>query len=336
MTDGTTAPPQYDERPIFDLYAAHMHYRVVEIALRIGMFEALREPGDVVLLCKKLSIGRRAAEVLLAVLAASGLVDLSSPDARLTGIAREYLLEDSPFFKGSVFHLIPDEEFAALRDVHLRDDFPRPITQQWLAGKVFQPERQAKNMHAHTFAAGTVFAQHARFDSIENLLDVAGGAGTISIALARRHPRLRCTVMDLPGMALPAQDLIRKHSITPQVQFLGADMFAGSWRDGFDAVLFSNIFHDWDSLRCIELARRAFSSLVAGGRVFVIEMLLNEMRDGPIGPALFSAMMLFRMEGKQLTMSQLNALLATAGFSEVENIADFGYYSLISAVKPKA
>lgn len=73
-----------------------------------------------------------------------------------------------------------------------------------------------------------------------------------------------------------------------------------------------------------------------GGRIFVIEILLNEMADGPIGAALFSAMMLFRMEGKQLTMSQLNALLENAGFSQVENIAGFNYYSLISAVKPKA
>ena len=190
-------------------------------------------------------------------------------------------------------------------------------------------------MHALTFAAGAAFAEHPNFDSIENLLDVAGGAGTLSIALARRRARLKCIVMDLPGMALPARELIQKYSIAAQVQFLGVDMFAAPWSGGYDAVLFSNIFHDWDSRKCAELARRAFSSLVGGGRLFVIEMLLNETKDGPLGAALFSAMMLFRMEGKQLTMSELSALLTTAGFSKAENIADFGYYSLISAVKPR-
>lgn len=327
--------PQYDERPIFDLYAAHMHSWVVEIALRIGMFEALREPHDIVFLCKKLSIGRRAAESLLAVLAASGLVDLYPADVRLTGIAREYMLEESPFFKGSVFCLIPDEEFALLRDVHLRDDTLRPVTQQWLAGKVYEPEKQAKTMHALSFAAGAVFAQHPTFDSIQELLDVAGGAGSISVALARRRPRLRCTVMDLPGMTLPAQELIRKNAVAAQVQFLGADMFGSPWPGGYDAILFSNIFHDWDNRKCLELARRAFSSLALGGRIFIIEILLNEMENGPIGAALFSAMMLLRMEGKQLTLSQLKALLENVGFSQVENIDGFGYYSLISAVKPR-
>lgn len=325
--------PRYDERPVFDLFAAYMQSQVIEIALRVGVFEALREPSDIPSLCRRLSVGERAAETILTVLAACGMVDLSDTDIRLKGIAREYFLRDSPFFKGSMFGSISNEQLDLLRRAYLQDGSARPTTQQWLAGQVVQPEKQAETMHAHTFAVATVFARHPAFASVRNLLDVGGGAGTVSIALARQNPSLHCTVMDLPPMRSVSIKQVDKYAVAGQVAFRAADMFTSAWGTGYDAILLSNVFHNWERDRCIQLAKNAFGALSYGGRIFVNEMLLNENKDGPMGAALLSAMMLFHMKGRQFTLSELTTLVEEASFTEVERIASFGYYTLLMASK---
>jgi ubiquinone/menaquinone biosynthesis C-methylase UbiE len=322
--------PLHDERPIFDLFASHFQTRVVETAVRLGIFDALCTPLSVASLRQRIAIGEQATEAIVSVLAASGLITNESGQLALTPIAREYLTSDSPFFKGDMFNLISDDELRLMREVHFQDGRARPATSQWLAGTVHKPDQQAKHMHAHTYAAASAMGRHAAFGEVRNLLDVAGGAGTVSIAIAQQNPTLRCTVMDLPGMAEASSRLIAKHGVADRVTFVGKNMFEDTWPTGFDAVMFSNIFHDWTRPRCVALAHAAYSSLPAGGRVFVNEMLLNENKTGPLGPALFSMMMLLRMEGKQFTQRELTSLLEEAGFSSVETIAQFGYYSLIT------
>src|SRR5688572_11676326 len=114
--------PHADERAVFDIHAAAIHAVSVEIALRIGMFEALREPltaGDI---AARLLIGRRGTEILLAVLASTRLVRAVGDRYRLTDLARDYLLADSPFFKGALFQTLPADKMELIRAVRLQDE----------------------------------------------------------------------------------------------------------------------------------------------------------------------------------------------------------------------
>jgi 3-hydroxy-5-methyl-1-naphthoate 3-O-methyltransferase len=330
----TTRVPTCDERPIFDLFAAQMQSRVTEIALRIGLFEVLREPCRVSSLCEMVRIGRRAADALLAVLASCELVELTGSFIHLTDIAREYLLVDSPFFKGHLFHTINDNELDLLRNVHLQDHFMRPTTRQWLGGRVLNPDRQAEIMHAHTFAAATAFARERIFCHARSLLDVAGGSGSFSIALTAMNSELRCTIMDLPEMEPAARSVINRFAAGDVVTFKGLEMFSNEWPANFDAVLLSNVLHDWSHQRCALLVAKAYQAVQPGGRVFINEMLLQEDGLGPRGTALFSVMMLLQTEGRQFTFSELSSLLQSSGFVEVTTVSVFGYYSLISARRP--
>jgi hypothetical protein len=326
--------PHYDERRAFDLHAAGIHAVSVEIALRIGMFEILREPIAAADIAERLLIGQRGTEILLAVLASSGLASAVDDRYVLTGLAREYFLPDSPFFKGALFQTLSADKLELIRMMRLQDGLARPQTTCWLAGRVQRPREQGERMHAHTFAAATAFARDPLFAESTHILDIAGGVGTFSIALAQRHPHLQCTVMDLPGMAAEAREYIDRFGVANRVGFVDRNMFAEPWDRGYDAVVFSNIFHDWEAFRCAELARRACDVLPSGGRVFVNEVLLDETRDGPLGAALFSASMLLNTQGRQLTFAELECLLRRGGFDHVERRRSFGYYSLITAVRP--
>ena len=120
------------------------------------------------------------------------------------------------------------------------------------------------------------------------------------------------------------------HRVTTQ----GADMFDDPWPAGHDAVLFGNIFHDWDRDSCARLAGLAFSALEPGGHILLHEMPLSEGKDGPLTVACLSVAMLMHEKGKQYTTSELAELLAGAGFVDVARCPSHAYYHLISARKP--
>ena len=63
-------------------------------------------------------------------------------------------------------------------------------------------------------------------------------------------------------------------------------------------------------------------------------MPLAETRDGPLTVACFSVAMLLYEKGKQYTLSELEEMLAAAGFVDFESAESHGYYHLISARKP--
>jgi len=188
-------------------------------------------------------------------------------------------------------------------------------------------------MHAMTLPAASRLAEQPVFDRIRRLLDVAGGSGSLSLAIASRHPEVRCTVMDLKPVCRIAERHVRDRGLSDQITVTARDMFKNPWLSGFDGLLFGNIFHDWDLESCGFLARRAFDALEPGGTICLHEMLLNEKKDGPLTVALCPVAMLLHEKGKQFTPSELETLLADAGFRNIQVTRSFGYYSLVTAAK---
>ena len=65
-------------------------------------------------------------------------------------------------------------------------------------------------MHSLGFPAAMGMARLGVFAEVRRLLDIGGGSGCFSIALAGRHPALHCTVLDLPPVCtLANQQIIR-------------------------------------------------------------------------------------------------------------------------------
>ena len=52
-------------------------------------------------------------------------------------------------------------------------------------------------MHSHSQPAALGLAGSSRFEGARRLLDVGGGSGCFSIALAQQWPQLRCSILEL-------------------------------------------------------------------------------------------------------------------------------------------
>ncbi len=310
------------------------------MADELGLFSLLDEhPADLSAIATQLRLVPRSVEALLAVLAASDFLVKRMGVFHLTDVARTYLLPESKFYWLQMLRQTGTGQAAAdllmerLRTENLGPD--DPISRRWERGEMTPEDARWSNrrMHSHSLPAAVGLARNGDFQGVRRLLDVAGGSGCFSIALALQHPSLRCTVADLPPVAADTRTYIARYGCADRVDTYPFNMFSDPWPAGYDAIFFSNVFHDWDAQRRADLAERSFAALPPGGRIFLHEMLLNDTSDGPLPAALFSVMML-GTRGKQFSAPELNTLLSSAGFAQMKVTPTYAYHSLVSATRP--
>ena len=334
-------PPTCSDSILWELWLSRLHLPALVAADEMGVFPYLaHHPSSSDEVAQALEITPRGAEALLGVLAGLELVRKQAGRFHLTITAQQYLLPASPYYWGDVFRAYrsaPDRHSPDRMVANLRAE---PATQQsrvsddWAMGNV--PQGQAElltgMMHGHTFPSAMGMAASVPLNDIESVLDVGGGSGCCSIALAYHHPKMTCTVLDLPPVCDAAAAFITEHGLTDRVKTHAADFFRDPWPTGHQAVLFSNVLHDWDTQQCQTLLQRAFEYLPQHGVVLVHEMLLDDAATH-LPASAFSLQMAVGTQGAQFTGSQLTDLLNDAGFQRVQLIHTFGHFWTAMATK---
>lgn len=335
MTRAFPSPPPVDDRALYDLQYRRFAAPMAALAQEAGLCELLLErPRTTGEVADALGVTRRAAEAMVAVVAALGFARRTGGNRfALTDFGSTYLLPASPF--GRRLCREDDPTLQELRGAFRSGEPAAPLAVAMEALPEAEVREFIGRMHALTLPAAGSLARQPVFVGVERLLDVGAGSGSLSAAVAAAHPGVRCTLLDLPEVCAIAAENIRGYGLEDRVVTCPADMFRDPWPPGHDAALFGNIFHDWDPPSCARLARRAFEALEPGGRILLHEMPLAESRDGPLTVACFSVAMLLYEKGKQYTLSELEEMLAAAGFVGFESVESHGYYHLVSARKPE-
>ena len=329
--------PIVDKQALEELIASRRALSTVALAQELDFFSTIANGTFTInQVADWLNLSSRAAEAMVAVIAASGFLS-TEPDLhfRLTDLTRTYLLPESVFYQGLV---VPktDTLLCQLREAFLQtDDEPlEPFAVEMANLPLVQVENFIDRMHKMTLPAGSKLAQQPIFARIENLLDVGGGSGSLSLAIASFNPKIHCTILDLSSVCEIADRNIRQYNLSNQIDTIATDIFRDRWPPNVDGILFGNIFHDWDLDTCYQLAKKSFDALRQGGWVCLHEMLLNESKDGPLVTACMSIAMILHERGKQYTSTELSSILTAVGFSDFKVTSVFGYYSLVTARKP--
>ena len=84
---------------------------------------------------------------------------------------------------------------------------------------------------------------------------------------------------------------------------------------GADAILLSNILHDWDEPQCAQLVQRCADALPAGGRLLIHDVFLDDDLAGPLPIALYSAALFTLTEGRAYSAREFQGWLTEAGLS---------------------
>jgi acetylserotonin N-methyltransferase len=333
--------PTADDRILWDLHLSGFPQAAVLAADELGVFKSLADaPADITTFAARTGLSERAVRALLPMLAAMGFLVTRGGVYSITHSARDFLLPGSPYYWGPVLEYLrrlPPPHTELVKTLKGTDKIEDTPLNAWETGEMPEPVARMVTayMHSHSLAAAVAMARAPVLRGVRRLLDVGGGSGCYSIALAQADARIHCVILELSAVCNAAKDYIAAGGVTDRVTTVAANMFRDAWPEGYDGLLFSNIFHDWDYSTCRTLAARAFQALEPGGRIFLHEALLDDTRDGPLTTAAFSIQMLIGTRGQQFTLADLAGILQGAGFVDVQHASTHAYFSVVSATRPR-
>lgn len=205
-----------------------------------------------------------------------------------------------------------------------------------LGGDPERTRRFALGMHSRALAMAPVLTPALDMKGRTRLLDIACGPGTFSTQLAERYAGLEVTLFDLPPVLAVAKTLVADRPCAPRVHFSPGDYHSDPLPTGFDAVLYSGALHQEDPAFAASLFKAIYEAMEPGGRLFVVDMMLQPGRTEPVFSILFSInMMLTSPAGRVYSEDEVRRLLSQAGFEDTncKRLTDCPYW-VVTADKP--
>lgn len=332
--------PTCDDRLLWETWMSMFHFPTLTVADELGLFPFLeKSPATATEVAQNLDLRSRSTEALLGVMVSLGYLVQQNGKFSITEVSRNFLLPQSPFYWGGILHLMRSTPLShsslleALRKdratIYEDKDIWETHELEIEQAKVF-----TSHMHSQTVAPAIGAAIRGDFTGVKCLLDVGGGSGAFCFALAQHYPELRCTILELPVVRNIADKNIAAAGLQAQIDTKVGNFFKDPFPCGYDAILFSNVFHDWECEKCLYLARKSFEALPKGGKIYLHEILLSDTKDSPLVATTFSMCMIWVTEGKQFASSEVHQLLTECGFKDISITTTYGYYSLVSGTKP--
>jgi SAM-dependent methyltransferase len=299
-----------------------------------------KNPSDAAAICVHFGTAARPTDVMLTLFTANGFIVSRGGVFQVTDLGREHLIQDSPW------NLAP--YYASLKDRPVAKDFltvlktDRPAN--WGSAKDALDWHKAMETEAfaHSFTAamdcrGFYLAQAlaTRVDlrGRTRLLDIGGGSGIYACSLVAHHLHLSAVVFDQRPVDQIAAKLISERGFTGRVGVLAGDMFQDPLPRDCDVHLYSNVLHDWGLLEVKQLLATSFHALKPGGMLIIHDAFINADKTGPLPVAAYSALLMHSTQGKCYSITEYEACLSEAGFSEFQFFTTAADRGAMTAIK---
>lgn len=318
MTDSEQA-----DRPLvdWDRFKEHLRsyqeVRAVFTAVELDLFTPLAGrclgAADV---ARARGTDERATEVLLDALVALGLVDWSPEGYRAGELARRHLVHDAPDPRVNtvLHHAELWRRWSSLTEV-VRTGQPAPKDEAPHARR-----RWLRSMHDAKRARDPEALFPFSLEGVRRAVDLGGGAGTLSVALARACPAARIVLLDRESTRPVARERIPASLWGDRIRFQAGDLLEmPSYGRDFDLAILSAVLHAYPAPVAARLVERAAACLRPGGRLLVRERILQADHAGPRSAALFSLnMVVVTPGGRVWTAERIQGWMREAGLHGIE------------------
>jgi hypothetical protein len=184
-------------------------------------------------------------------------------------------------------------------------------------------------MTALSMIDGPAVADAYSFDGIRSIVDVGGGHGLLLATILTRNPHVRGVLYEAPHVVEGAVNGPLQ-PVMERCDLVSGDMFC-SVPAGFDAYIMKHIIHDWPDELCIKLLKACRAGVNAGGKLLVVDSVIQPGND--FSPSKFlDLQMLIFPGGQERTEKQFAALLAAAGWRLTRTIPTAAVDSIVEAV----
>lgn len=293
--------------------------KILLTAVRLDVFSALGEKERTLPdVAQQIGADARALELLLNALVAMKVLAKEGPRYVNTETARHHLVKHQPNYIGHLL-LLHDAEWNHWGKLEETIRTGRsPVSRH-----VFEtdPELGANVLSVLDRIgqqSGPGLAKRLGLDGTKTLLDLGGGAGTNAIAFCTIYPHLTATVFDLPQTLTVAERAIKAAGLDGRISLRPGDFNADPLGGPYDAILMSDILHYQGPEANEALVKKAWTHLLAGGKLIIKDRFLEESRTGPAWVTAFAVHILVNTEqGRCYTAAEAAGWMSAAGFASV-------------------
>lgn len=339
--------PVTDPTPIFEHFrGVHGSELLTAAVTHFNVFGRLQHgPEDIETLRSELKLQKRPAVVLFTALKAMGFLKEVEGRLTLTQLAAEHLVPGGDFDCGDYVGLAAQSPGVLTMVDLLKSNRPLGTDDSGGAAFIYRDgirsamEAEDSARHFTLALAGRAknvapaLAEAVSMRDSKLLLDVGGGTGIYTYALLQKNPHLRAVIFDRPEVLKVAADMGKEYGVLDRCELTGGDMFADEFPAGADAILLSNILHDWDLPECQLLLDRCAEAIPAGGRVLIHDVFLNDTMDGPLPVALYSASLFSFTEGRAYSVAEYGEMLASAGLTTTDVVPTLVHCGVLTGRK---
>lgn len=294
----------------------------IHAAVRLEIFTVLGENASTAVeVAEAIAADSRAVGLLLDALSAMGLLEKSDRNYSTTEFSRQFLCVESPSYMG---HII-------LHHHHILDGWAQ-LDRAVRTGKKVEKRSYGAEIERESFLMGMFNLAMAIAPKIAStfdlsgrrrLLDLGGGPGTYAIHFCLANPELRAVILDRETTEPFARKTVERFGLSERIDFIGGDFNIDPFSGGpYDVAWLSHILHSNSYDECQECIIKTVDALEPGGAILVHDFILDDTKDGPEFPALFSLNMLVGTEnGRSYSKAEIISMLENAGVTTIEHHA---------------
>ena len=259
--------------PLIDITFGVLKARMIMAGVRLGVFQALAQgPQTHEQLAATLKLDAPCLDLLLRCLVFAGYAELRGENYALSTLARTTMIagatrELTGFAEWHYTQWKFVEHLEELIRTGEGVDFHATMTDHDAWGHYQKAMLEMARFDAPVLARHVPVPKGAT-----RLLDLAGSHGLMGAAIARKHPPMRSTVVDLPVAIEHARRLAGQEGHGDVVDHRPGDLLTDDLGTGWDVVLLSNILHHFtpDLVRTILV--RAHDAVGPGGTAAIWEL----------------------------------------------------------------
>jgi len=284
---------------------------------------------------RRIGINERYREACLNSLAGLGLLQETNGRYQNTRLAEKYFVEDRSIYWTRQYSKECVQAYKTLTNLESvlktgrRSEARRGRGRESYTDAMNKDRRRAEEFtqmlfHLHQEDARAL-ARQLDLSKHRAVLDVGGGSGVMSIALAKRNAGLRGCVVDLGNVCRVAAKNIRKAGLSRRIQTMAGDI-RKPLPGGYDVVMFCDIGPVPNGL-----LKNAFQALPVGGMVVAVDRYLSEDRTRPLDRVLSE---LAGSSFPQVTCAEMVEVVRSRGFEKVAARKIYRDLWAITGVKP--
>ena len=177
-----------------------------------------------------------------------------------------------------------------------------------------------QGMNANAINPSKFIAENYNFDN-HKILDVAAGAGTYSITVAKKYENVTAKMIDLPEMVKIQNKRIHQEGLEERLTSEIYDYNINFPTGNYDDVFLFAVVHQEPEEHIRKLLDNIYTVLKPNGRLFLTSFFLNEDKISPEYSVQFAIEMLINTEkGKAYTHNEIQSLIKKSQFKEIERV----------------